>query len=423
MKLHNYTLRYLTITLVIVIGIWIGFFFIFTQKQVLANVDNELKSYKIEIIKEFYNDPKLLNTQNFTVTHFRITPLPPGNYTSNNQFTTIYEKVDFSEGNKPVRLLTTAFYDTKKNPYKLEIKSSMVTRLNLWKHLCFDLLSLYSILLLCISIFNYFLLKRVWKSFYQLLEKLKNYVLGSEEKFISPDTKIKEFQDLEKEIERMIRRNELTFAQKKLYIGNVAHELQTPLAISINKLELLADDPQITKKHMKEISAINDCLTRLTKLNRSLLMLFKIENNQFVERENIVFNNLIKDTCEEFSDLTLHKNIQVFIEEKGTFLFKMDKGLAITLINNLFKNAIIYNYHSGTITFSITNSYFIIKNTSLQSELDTNQLYNQFYKNTNNPLSTGLGLTLVKTITDCYPDLFIEYYFDGAQNFKVLKIY
>ncbi len=426
MRLHYYTLKYLTLALLIIIAIWAALFYAYILDEVYDNIDDGLRNSKIEIIKEAYKNPEILNTRKFGINHFRITPLPPGNYSSKNQITNTLEHWETDaddENDEPIRILTTAFYDVEEKPYKLEIKTSMIEKDDLLADLGIALINLYFMLIISIFALNYFLLKKAWKSFYNLLLKLKNYTLGSQEKFISPDTKIKEFQNLEQVIEKMVQRNEHTFSLQKLFISNAAHELQTPLAISINKLELLAEDPGITESQMKEISSINDSLNRLVRLNKSLVMLTKIEVSQFAEKENILFNEFIKNSRDDFSDLTIHKNISVSIEEKGKFEFEMDKGLAIILINNLFKNAIVHNYSSGTISFLITDSYFIIRNTSTLPALDPDQIFNLFYKNAGNSQSIGLGLALVKNIINRYPDLSIEYYFDGMQNFKVSRVY
>ncbi|MDR2121753.1 MAG: HAMP domain-containing histidine kinase [Flavobacteriaceae bacterium] len=422
MRLHNYTLKYLTFALLIIIAVWAAIFYAYILDEVYDNIDDGLKNSKLEIINESYRNSEILKTKEFGINHFRITPLPPGKYSPKNQIQTTMEYLGFDDEDEPVRILTTTFYDKEGNPYKLEIKTSMIEEDDLLKDLGTALIALYITLILSISILNYILLKKVWKSFYNLLSKLKKYTLGSKGKFISPNTKVKEFRDLEEEIEKMVSRNENTFTQQKVFISNAAHELQTPLAISINKLELLAENPQITEKQMEEITSIHNTLTRLVRLNKSLLMLTRIENNQFSEKENLSFNEIIKNSIKEFSDWTQHKNIKVTFEEKGIFLMEMDKGLAITLINNLLRNAIIHNYSSGNISLIISSDSFTISNTSHQFALDSEQIFNRFYRSTTNPQSTGLGLALVKTIINCYSELSIEYYYDGLQNFKVFKI-
>ncbi|WP_128330897.1 sensor histidine kinase KdpD [Apibacter sp. HY039] len=422
MRLHNYTLKYLTIALLLVISLWAALFYAFILDEVYDNIDDGLKNSKIEIIKEAYKDPKILNTREFGINNFRITPMPEGDYPSKSKIITTQEYLEFDDEDEPVRLLTAYFYDSDNNPYKLEVKTSMIEEDDLLADLSIALLVLYLVLIISIFLLNYILLKKVWKSFYDLLNKLKKYIPGNKSSFTSTQTKIKEFKDLENEIEKMMIRNENSFNQQKLFISNAAHELQTPLAISINKLELLAEDPQITEKQLEGISSITNSLNRLVNLNKSLLLLTRIENNQFHENENISFNDIIKNSLTDFTDFAEYKQISIELTEIGNFEFYMNKGLAITLINNLIKNAIIHNYPTGKIIITISQDYFLIQNTSIQTVLDEQLIFNRFYRNSNDSQSTGLGLSLVKTIINSYPKLSIQYTFNDFHSFKIYQI-
>lgn len=421
MRLHNYTLKFLTPALLVIVAIWALLFYAYILDEVHDNTDDGLKNTKIQIIKEAYKNPKILQTTTYGINNFRITPLPENEiYSTKNVIISTEEYMEYDDEEEPIRLLTTHFRDSEEKPYKLEIKTSMIEEDDLLFDLARALVILYVSLVISIFSVNYFMLKKVWKIFYKLLDHLKKYTFGSKEKFKIPDTKIKEFQDLEAGIQKMIDRNEIVFEHQKQFISNAAHELQTPLAISMNKLELLSEYADITEKQLQEIASINDTINRLIKLNKSLLLLSRIENNQFQQKENINFNQLIKEIVEDFEDFANFKQIKFSIIDKGSFEFNMDKGLAITLINNLIKNAMIHNLENhGEINISITENEFRVENTSNISELDQNVIYNRFYRSTTDNQSTGLGLPVVKTIIDYNPPLKMSYSYVGKHIFKV----
>src|SRR5699024_7467889 len=102
-----------------------------------------------------------------------------------------------------------------------------------------------------------------------------------------------------------------------------------------NKLELLMEDKDITERQALKVVEIHKILNRLKKLNKSLLMLSKIENQQFSNLKTISFKDIIKSALEEFEDLIDFKEINVSIEDKGEFEFQINPELAAILINNL----------------------------------------------------------------------------------------
>src|SRR5690606_14317545 len=119
-------------------------------------------------------------------------------------------------------------------------------------------------------IVNNLVLKKVWRPFYHLLDQLKDFNLGSAPLFTPSNTNVDEFKALNASVLAMLKRNLDIFSSQKQFIENAAHELQTPLAISINKLELLAENESLSQEDQNMISNIIQTMSRLTRLNKSL---------------------------------------------------------------------------------------------------------------------------------------------------------
>ncbi len=100
----------------------------------------------------------------------------------------------------------------------------------------------------------------------------------------------------------MIERNELVFYQQKQFIENASHELQTPLAIVINKIDLQIQNEELDEKNMNLLSEIKNDLRRMVGLNKSLLMLSKIENSQFNKTSGVDFNAMIAKLVQNYED-------------------------------------------------------------------------------------------------------------------------
>jgi len=418
MKLQNYTLRYLAITLLLVIPIWAGIFYVLILDEVYDNIDDDLKNSKIIIIRHAFADKKLLNSPEFGINKFTIKPLPKGHYPTKDTFFSTKEFMEYDNDDEPVRILKSFFKDEEGNQYELIIKASIVEEDELLQDLFLALIGLYVMLVISILVVNHLLLKKIWKAFYVVLNNLKEIKLGTGSRLKTINSPIDEFNTLAKEVEKMLDRNESIYSSQKQFIENASHELQTPLAISINKLELFAENSTLPDEQMMEIGKITDTLNRLTRLNKSLLMLSKIENQQFSEEENINFNELILIITEDYSDLADFKKVKITVTENDSLYFKMNKGLAIALISNLLKNALIHNHQEGFVKFIINKNEIIITNSGNNAPLNSAVIFNRFYRHTTTNESTGLGLSIVKSIINNY-SIVVEYSFTGDHQFKI----
>ncbi|WP_264534872.1 sensor histidine kinase [Flavobacterium sp. N1736] len=418
MKLQNYTLRYLAITLLLVIPIWAGIFYIHILEEVHDNIDDDLKNSKIIIIRHVFSNKEILNSPEFGINKFTIKPLPKGNYSHKDQLFTSSEFMEYDNENEPIRTLKTVFNDDKGNSYELVIKASIVEEDELLADLFLALIGLYVMLVISILAVNHLLLKKIWKSFYTILENLKEIKLGTGGKLKPINSPIAEFKVLANEVETMLNRNESIYSSQKQFIENASHELQTPLAISINKLELFAETTVLSEEQMMEIGKITDTLNRLTRLNKSLLLLSKIDNQQYSEEENIDFNKLILVLTEDYADLADFKKVKINVTENDTLYFVMNKGLAIALISNLLKNALIHNHHNGFANFIINKNDILISNSGNSFPLNSEMIFNRFYRHTTTNESTGLGLSIVKSIITNY-SITIEYLFNENHTFKI----
>lgn len=420
MKLQVYTLRYLVIALLGVVAVWAGLFYAVILEEVYDNIDDGLKNSKILIIREAETNKKILDTPEFGINQFKIEPLSKEKkYDDSNKFISTTEFMEYDDDDEPVRLLQTVFYDVDGNPHKLTIRASMLEEDELLEDLLTALIALYIMLVLSVAVINHLILRKVWKSFYELLERLKSFKLGADTSFKSPHSPIEEFKILGKELEDMLKRNEAIYSSQKQFIENASHELQTPLAISLNKLELFADNNTLPDEQMMELGKISDTLNRLVRLNKSLLMLSKIENRQYAEEELVNFNELLGQLVLDYEDLAEYKNITINIESKAPLLFKMNKGLALTLVSNLLKNAILHNHKGGVVNIFVDDNSVTINNTGSNKALETDSIFKRFYRDSNSEQSTGLGLSIVNSIITNY-NLTVTYSFNGMHSFKIV---
>jgi len=419
MNLLNYTLKYLAIALFGIISVWAVIFYVNMLDEVYDSLDDGLDNYKLLIIEKAQKDSTTFTRTEFAEGNYEIREISK---TSALKIKDVHKDtlmyMQFEEDLEPVRLLTTAFAHNEKF-YELKVISSMVEEDDLIEDLFYSLIWLYVAMIASILIVNNFLLKKVWKPFYDLLDQLKNFRLGKDRSIEPVKTNVKEFKVLNDSVTALINHTLETYNSQKQFIENASHELQTPIAISINRLELLAEKTEMTEANLETIGQVIQTLERLTRLNKSLLLLSKIENRQFEEKEEIFVNKIFHDLKDEFSDFAEYKNIAISIHEKGRLNAFMQKDLATILISNLMKNAIVHNHTSGSLDIEINSGYFRISNSGSAVALDKNKIFKRFHKDPGDKNNTGLGLAIVKAIVDMY-SLSIEYSFDGKHHVKVL---
>lgn len=419
MKLSNYTLRYLVIALLAVIALWASLFYAVILDEVYDNIDDGLKNSKIMITRHAFANKAILNTPEFGFNQFTIIPLPKGKrYDYADHFISTFEFSEYDNEDQPVRLLKTVFNDPEGNPHRLTIRASMVEEDELMEDLLTALVGLYIMLVVSILLLNRFILSKVWSPFYAILGRLKDYRIGSGGAFVAPASPVAEFKHLGLELENMLKRNEERYLSQKQFIENASHELQTPLAISLNRLELFAEHQNLDQEQLQEIGRISDTLQRLVRLNRSLLMLTKIENRQFADEELVDVPHLISKLAEDFEDLAAYRNITMETRIQEPLYFSMNSGLAATLISNLIKNAIVHTPAGGTVVTTLSSGKLTISNPG-NDKLDTSKLFTRFSRQSVNEQSVGLGLSIVKSIALSY-HIEVEYSFDGCHNFTLI---
>lgn len=410
------------VILLLIIAVWAALFYAYILDEVYDNVDDGLKDRKIQIIKAVYHDPKLLDSKDFGFNEFKIKPISESEYKDKSRLYNKMFYMEYDDQDQPYRVLETDFIDQFGKRQRLEIRTSTVEQDELVYDLTTALIVLYILLVISIVAVNGYLLNKAMRPFYTILERLKKYQFGVASSQEPQNYSIKEFEELNTEIEEMIERNELVFHQQKQFIENASHELQTPLAIVINKIDLAIQNDDLDRKNMNFLTEVKGDLRRMAGLNKSLLMLSKIENSQFNKTSKVDFNELIAELVKNYEDFIEFKKIHVNVIEKGFFGADFNPDLADILLSNLLKNAVKYNNEEGIVNIIIENSRLIFQNSGNGIPLDKTQIFNRFYKQGSDHSSTGLGLSIIRTITKQYPGWDIVYEFrDEMHCFKLSK--
>lgn len=270
------------------------------------------------------------------------------------------------------------------------------------RHLSHTLLTI-SVLTILITILiaiviNRFLLKRLWKPFYQSLDVMRNFKLGKTGTPVFPATTINEFAFMNESLLMATEKAEQDYLLLREFTENASHEIQTPLSIIRSKLEMIIQEEDLSQKQSELARSAFAAVRKLTRLNHSLLLLAKIENHQFDAAEVINLKPKIEEKLEQFTELWESQHIKAAWELEEVTVF-INPELLDILLNNLLSNASNHNIPYGHIFISLEPMKLVVSNTGQAGALDQKRLFSRFYKQSMNSNHNGLGLSIVKQIS------------------------
>ena len=299
---------------------------------------------------------------------------------------------------EPARILTTIFKDDGEKFFELTVATPSIEKDDLKDAMAGWMIFLYIALLLTIIVINVWVFYRNMRPLYVLLHWLDKYRIGKVNEPLQNNTRVSEFRKLNEAAVRYAERSEQMFEQQKQFIGNASHEMQTPLAICRNRLEMLMEDENLSESQLEELMKTHQTLEHITKLNKSLLLLSKIENGQFTDTTQVEVNKLLRQYLEDYKEVYQYREIITSVEEEGIFYLTINETLAVVLLTNLLKNAFVHNIDGGHIRIVITPHSVMFCNTGAAQPLDAQRIFERFYQGKKKEGSTGLGLAIADTI-------------------------
>ncbi len=286
--------------------------------------------------------------------------------------------------------------------YTINIYQLLDENQNLLNNISLGMLILFLSLLLISLIVNYLVSKKIMSPFFNAVNEATKFDVLSDKPLNLPETGIDEFKELNMLIERMTKKMRTDYINLKEYNENSSHEIQTPLSVIRSKLDMLMQNKKLNKKSIDLIKSINEAAARLYKLNQGLLLISKIENLQFPETKEVSLRDLINKCLDNYLEIMQLKKITVETDLVDAGMVIMNEILADIMISNLVSNAVRYNFDGGFIKCRLDDNFMIISNSGPHDETDPEELFKRFRKGKNRPNSVGLGLSIVKKISDHY---------------------
>ena len=259
----------------------------------------------------------------------------------------------------------------------------------------FGLLFLFSLfVVLTVNI----MARKIWNPFYNTLDKITTYKIRDPiPKFKNSD--INEFNTLNSTLQTFIKKISDDFVHNKQFNENASHELQTHLAVIKAGTGKLLGNTEFTEEQLHELNKIHSAATKLSQVQKSLLLLSRIGNNEFGNNSNLNLADILKNSLSFFEETIGLRQIKLNREIENCTVF-MDAGLAEILINNLVKNAVKHNVQNGFINVKLTAKMLVMENSGADFKGNTNTLLKRFGKGENGNI--GIGLAIVNEICGLY---------------------
>lgn len=333
------------------------------------------------------------------------------------------------EGNQEEYQILSAEFKYQGKIYLLELGETMTTVGQLEHTISvftfFILLAAVILTLLSDLAFSKFLLA----PFYQIIDQKLNKVNDPISFNYEPvKTTTEDFRILDQSISTLMNKITDLFLTEKEFIANVSHELLTPISILNTRLENLLNDEKLSVEGENKIFACLKTLNRLKSIINSLLLISKIENNQYKKPDSIVLKEMIYEVYEELEHRLTMMNLSFTINLSENYAFKGNRSLFHTLLMNIVNNAIKYNLPSGSVMIydTVINQKYALVIADTGQGMGVNQVSHAFQRfekfQSEKEDSFGLGLSIVKSIA-AFHDLDLEIESEIGKGTRLIIIF
>lgn len=316
------------------------------------------------------------------------------------------------------RCLSKVIYLNKK-PYRFNIETNIEETQETIFFISITTVFLFVLIVGGLLFLNRRLSKSVWKPFRETLDQLKTFSLNNQTKIEFSKTDVSEFDELNQSLTKLIEHNVSVYKTQKEFTENASHELQTPLAILKNKLDILLQNQDLTEKQYQIAEEMNRALSRSSRINKNLLLLAKIDNKQF-DSETFHLDELLNQSLEILQEHFEQKNISVKTEISDNVKVNGNIGLTEVLINNLIINAIRHTSINGSILIRLSQSEFEVSNSGT-GKLNGDLLFKRFSRFSKDNNGSGLGLAIVQEICKSQ-NWTIDYRFENNNHIFSVKL-
>lgn len=259
-------------------------------------------------------------------------------------------------------------------------------------------------------LFELGVIRYLLQPFDQIVERLRA-VRGPVPPVFEPlRTDTTDFQYLDASIQQMLAKIQSVFQQERQFIANTSHELLTPIAILQNRFENMLRAENLPEDAEAQLVVSQKTLQRMTATLRTLLLISRVENNQFARTDRVAVREVLSEVVEELEDRIHEHAIVVDWQLIGEpTLDPANRTLIFTFFFNLVSNAVKYNRPGGSISIAGApepEGGYRLRLTNTGPPIAPEHLHQVFERFTRFDESAaegyGLGLAVVRSIAQLH---------------------
>ncbi|UHG94912.1 sensor histidine kinase [Spirosoma oryzicola] len=388
---------------ILLVALLISGLYIYDQvsQEVRDEIDEKLLNRKLEILVSLRSWERAIRPIPIA-TDFRLDSISAQDYNALNEHFEDISRYELVEGENELHRQLVTKFKRADTYYCLRIETSLLDLEDMGEIIAYSTLDVMVGLLLIAFLVNSLLQRKLWKPFYGTLLQLNAFRLDQVTPLQLPGSSIKEFNQLNETIAKLTAINQRVYQQQKQFVENASHEIQTPLAIALHQTEQLIQNPDLTANDAQALDILTQQLERLSAMNKALLLISKIDNQQFGETQSVNVGDLIRQTVDEYSFLAEQKSLRVELDFQNEIVVAANHHLMAMLVGNLIRNALVHSASESLITIQLADQSLRVENTAATPIAQPETLFGRFVKQSDKPQSLGLGLAIVKSICDTY---------------------
>jgi signal transduction histidine kinase len=242
--------------------------------------------------------------------------------------------------------------------------------------------------------------RRIWRPFFRNLVKLQNFSVRDGRPISWEPSGIDEFTDLRNALDDLTARVRRDYNALREFTEDASHEIQTPLTVIHSKLDRLSQHPMLDQQMAEAIGAIRAAAERLSRVNRSLLLLAKLENTQFEVTDTVDLSALATAQTAMMEDLFRAKGVGITVNLATGVRVRGNAFLCETLLSNLLSNALRYVDAGGRTEVELTAHRLETRNSGAPLTFPESDLFHRFRRGGGDHASVGLGLAIAREIAN-----------------------
>ena len=394
----RYYLGYgLLVALIVIPAVYVS-----TRIFLIHEIDEYLYHQRDRIVEEILPTLKTIEIPEWKRFNPEMSILPDTGQTETNVLSTEYVYMKHAGYNQPFRILYSKV-EIEGEKYILTIRLCLEEFMEFLQIMAWFLWLLLACLMAGLIIVTHLIHKKLWKPFYKTLSLTEKFNIQHSDMPDFQPTDTQEFHQLNQALRTLIDENLQAFKTQKEFTENASHEMQTPLAVLRSKLDILVQQPDLTEEQTLIIQTLYEATSRMTRINKNLLLLAKIENLQFQDVQTINVADAVETSLSFLSDQAEIANISVGKElADRTLTVQANTLLFESLVNNVVSNAIKHNVTDGVIIVILEDSRLIVINSGVSQALDRNTLFQRFVRMNAASNGSGLGLAIARQICLLY---------------------